>query len=275
MPKCVTPIAGPALHARVAAARGEAVLRAVLLEVLAEAGERSRASPRIAGDEPHGRAAPAWVGRRPSELVEERPSRRGRPLGQHLARSAHLEASAVEAFRMLGDELAHYGAPRALLRAIESARADEVRHARLLTALARRFGGVFREPRLRARGPRTLLELAVENAVEGCVRETFGALVALRQARAAREPSVASVMHRVAEDEIRHASLAFRVDRWLRTQLPEPRWAEVDAAMRSAFDDLRVEASLEPETELVALAGLPRRAEAVALVDALRARIER
>ncbi len=273
MPECVTRVTGPELRASLAGARGAVVLRALLLDLLAEAGERVRAVARIDGGEAHGRGVPAWVGRRPKDLVEERPSRRGRPLGQHLARSAHLEASAVEAFRILGEELAHYGAPRLLLREIEGARADEVRHTRLLTALARRFGGVVREPRLRREAPRTLVELAIENAAEGCVRETFGALVALRQARAAREPSVASVMHRVAEGEVRYARLAFRVDHWLRPQLHEPQRAAVEAAMRSAFAVLRDEASHEPEPELVALAGLPGRAEAVALVDALRARL--
>ncbi|NIS36796.1 MAG: ferritin-like domain-containing protein, partial [Actinobacteria bacterium] len=38
---------------------------------------------------------------------------------------------------------------------------------------------------------RTAYEIALENAVEGCVRETFGALVGAHQALRASDPSIA------------------------------------------------------------------------------------
>jgi hypothetical protein len=61
---------------------------------------------------------------------------------------------------------------------------------------------------------RSLEQLAVENAVEGCVRETYGALLATWQARAAAEPRVRAMMAAVAVDETRHAQLAWDLDAW-------------------------------------------------------------
>jgi hypothetical protein len=62
---------------------------------------------------------------------------------------------------------------------------------------------------------RSLEELAVENAVEGCVRETYGALTAIWQARTAKDPSVAAAVRRIARDETRHAALSWANQRSL------------------------------------------------------------
>ena len=92
-----------------------------------------------------------------------------------------------------------------------------------MSALARRFGGAVDAPRVAARAVRSLEELAVENAAEGCARETFGALVATWQARAAGNPLVRGVMARIARDETRHADLAWAVDGWARGRLESRR----------------------------------------------------
>ena len=62
--------------------------------------------------------------------------------------------------------------------------------------------------RTRSRAPRRPVEIARENAEEGCVRETFGALLAAHQAAYACDPEVREVMTRIAGDELRHAALA-------------------------------------------------------------------
>ena len=109
------------------------------------------------------------------------------PLGRYLAETAQLEGAAVDAFRILRDELLAHGAPDELVRAAEEARADEVRHARTTRSLAGRFGPTPPQPRARRRPVRPLEAIAVENAVEGCVRETYGALLAHHQASAAED----------------------------------------------------------------------------------------
>jgi len=56
-----------------------------------------------------------------------------------------------------------------------------------------------------------LVDVALENAVEGCVRETYGALIATRQAEAASDPVVRRAMRKIAADETAHAALSWDV----------------------------------------------------------------
>ena len=85
----------------------------------------------------------------------------------------------TNAFVRLARELAHHRAPAALVaRARARAAAqDERRHARAMRLRAARFGaeGGASRRRLRPRRVPRLADVLVENAVEGCVRETFGA----------------------------------------------------------------------------------------------------
>jgi hypothetical protein len=129
---------------------------------------------------------------------------------------ARLEAASIPAFQVLTRELRARRAPVALVSAAMCAVQDEVRHRRATAALARRYGA---EPMRPSFGPtpvdRTLEAIATENAVEGCVRETYGALVALWQARHARDPVVAAAMAPIAADETRHADWPGRSRRGL------------------------------------------------------------
>jgi hypothetical protein len=96
---------------------------------------------------------------------------------------------------------------------------DEVRHARLTRALARRSGERVAAPVVEPVCQRSLDAIAVENAVEGCVRETYGALVATRDAEAHPDPAVRAAMRRIARDETRHAALAWQVAAWVEPRL--------------------------------------------------------
>jgi hypothetical protein len=157
---------------------------------------------------------------------------------RHLADAAWLEAASVDAFGVLRRELRAHGAPRRLLRAASRSKRDERRHARATKALAKAFG-VDVAPVERDAAPlRSLAELALENAVEGCVRETWGALVALRQASHAREPAVRATMRRIARDEARHAQLAWAVDAWLHPRLSPAERQQALAARRVAVSEL-------------------------------------
>jgi hypothetical protein len=212
---------------------------------------------------------PICEGRRPAGLVS-RPSPSGpSEVGRFFARASHNEAASVDAFHILRDELQAHGAPRALVRAAARAARDEVRHARMTAALARRYGASAERPIVARRPPRDLAEIAAENAAEGCVRETYGALVAAWQARAAADPAVRAVMLRIARDEARHAALGWRVARWTEGRLErEPRGRALEAH-RAAWSELVTAASREVPEALVRHAGLPRPGHALAMLDEL------
>jgi hypothetical protein len=181
---------------------------------------------------------------------------------------ARLEAASVDAFRHLRRELIAHQAPRRLVRAAERAARDEIRHARVTRALAHRYGAIAADPRVAPSGIRDLETIARENAVEGCVHEAFGALVASWQAKVASDPVIRAAMARIAIDETRHAALAFQVGAWLAGRLDALARARVDAARRGAIDTLVVRAKEAPSA-LRAPLGLPTARQSRDLVDRL------
>jgi hypothetical protein len=217
------------------------------------------------------------IGRRPRGLCSAplRAPRRARGsdrdrLGGHFAAIAFLEAASVPAFRRLHDELRMFSAPRSLLASVDRAVRDEERHARVMGRLARRFGGDVATPRVRRSAARSLEAVAIENAVEGCVRETYGALVATWQATHATDPAVRRAMRGIAADETRHASLAFRVARFLDTRLDARARTRVERARTRAIARLRDEVARDvPSAELAGLAGVPDAVVAERLVTSL------
>ena len=193
-------------------------------------------------------------GRRPAGYRRGRPC--GPAVGAYLAQQAELEAASVRAFADLHDDLIALGAPRSLVRATVSAAADEVRHARVCDRLARRHGAA---PGLRAIGAaprRTRAQLATDNLVEGCVRETYGAVLASYQARAAGDRALRGAMSAIARDEARHAALSWHIHRWLWPQLSSDERRAALAAAAGARTELADSAG-EPDAELREVAGLP------------------
>jgi hypothetical protein len=220
---------------------------------------------------------PGGIGRRPANLgVPEARSGVG-VLAAHFERAAFLEAASVHAFVALHDELASLGAPHALLAAARRASADEAAHLRMTARLARRFGGRA-PPSARALGGAharaSLIDLARENAVEGCVRETYGALIAWHQARNASDSVIRSTMETIAQDETRHAALSWAVSHWAAERLGR---CASEATLtrnevRGAIEDLHREVR-EPHEDLVRTAGLPAAAEQKRLLSELEERI--
>jgi hypothetical protein len=215
------------------------------------------------------------LGRRPAELIADGDDHEGSALGRHFARAAHLEAASVPAFRRLRAELRRHGAPPRLLDACARAARDEIRHARSAAHLASRFGAARPPVRLAPAQPRSLMALAVENAREGCVGESFAALLATFQAASAADEEVRAHLRAVAADETRHAELAWEIDAWLRTRLPARERAHL-AAVRA--DELaRIAAVLDAplDPELQHAVGLPGPAAARALQRAFAVEVAR
>lgn len=144
-----------------------------------------------------------------------------------------------------------------------------MRHAAQTSRLARRFGGELRAVAVAPKRTRTPFEIARENAVEGCVRETYGALVAAWQARTAKDPFVRATLAQIAADEARHAELAWSVARWLEPRLDAADRAAIDEARRAAIEELRSELKATPDAEVVRVAGVPDRTIAAALAERL------
>jgi len=117
--------------------------------------------------------------------------------------------------------------------------------------------------------PRDLEAIAIENAIEGCVREAYGAILATHQARTAEAASVRRFARTIARDERRRAALAFDVGRWLDERLDAQARARVAAARDGAFDALLTEVTACAESD--PRLGLPSRRVARQLVEGLRA----
>jgi hypothetical protein len=183
---------------------------------------------------------------------------------------AWLEAASVPAFLRLAEELTAHGAPEALVKAARRAAADEVRHTRAMQALARRHGAIMPEVNIPPFQPRSLEAMCTENAVEGCVRETFGALVTGWQARTAGDTEVRRALGPISRDELRHAELAWAVDAWAAGRLTPPERERILQLRRETLSALEHEVSSQPPPEhFVREAGVPSREQALNLLQGL------
>jgi len=189
------------------------------------------------------------------------------------AQMAHLEHASVGAFGRLRRELHRYRAPRSLLRAIERSARDEVRHHRVMRSLARRRGSSGAHAPPAPASVRRLEDIALENAIEGCVHETYGALVAQLQASRATNPEVRATMARVARDETRHAALAWRIASWLDRRLTPAARDRVRRARAEAARALATRARVPDFAAARATLGLPDPDEAERMVRELDARL--
>jgi hypothetical protein len=155
-------------------------------------------------------------GRRPPNLLARRGTEtRSAGLARYFAGAARLEAASVDAFEQLAEELRVFGAPRALREAARRAADDEVRHARITSALAERFGARPEQQRLSRCKLRGRAEVALDNALEGCVSETYSAYLATVQARLATRDLMGAGLLQIARDETRHAAFSWQLAAWL------------------------------------------------------------
>jgi len=172
-----------------------------------------------------GRAYEGFVDAPPEETVRE-----------YHARAAHHEAAAAIAFDRLASELARHGAPAQLVADARGAADDERRHARLfLDVLGERAAPVVDPPRFEER---SLVDLLLENAAEGCANETYAAVIATHQADAADDARVRAIFRSIAPDEQRHAELAHRVHAWGLSRLDPEDAARVAESFSRAVERL-------------------------------------
>ncbi len=211
------------------------------------------------------------VGRRPPGLLSAAQAEGATACGRWFAESARLEEGAVLAFAALLDELRAHGAPQALQEACLQALWDEVHHTHLTRALALALGADPRRPEVEEFRVRPLLEIALDNAVEGCVQETWSALQATWQAHFAQPGPIQQALAAIAVDETRHAELSWDIDAWIMTRLDEGERQQVIDARAEAVAALRRALASVDTAPLPAALGLPDSAQALDLFDTLSA----
>jgi hypothetical protein len=170
-------------------------------------------------------------------------------LAAHWAREAAFEHASVASFARASLALLAVGAPPELVGATHAAALDEIEHARLTYALASAYGGKPTGPAALDVGDgagraTTLVSLAVETFLDACAGESAAAL-ALREAAAlAEDGAVRAVLVRIADDEERHAELAWHTVAWALRAGGDG----VARALATAMDSLRAEAA-EPSEQ--------------------------
>ncbi|MBX3274559.1 MAG: hypothetical protein KF729_30115 [Sandaracinaceae bacterium] len=201
------------------------------------------------GSMAHGRPSRRAGGRQPRlRTTKRRP--RGAPaprLADRVAlaiawgRDARLEAASVATFLELADDLRRAGAPDALVAWAEQAADEERAHAKACAALASRHAGVALEappaeplPPPDESAEESLVRMAREALVDGCLGEGY-ASAALTAARArTSDPEAHDVVERLAQEEARHAELAWAVLAFCLARGGEPVRREVERLLDDA-----------------------------------------
>jgi hypothetical protein len=191
-----------------------------------------------------------------------------RVLADEWLRAGQLEHASIAAFARFAMHLLALGAPPDLVLSAQAAMADETAHARMCFALAGAYGRAPVGPgrlaldgSLSAIDEAAILRLAIE---EGCIGETAAAIEAAELGEHAEDPVVRDVLARIAEDEARHAELAWSFVRWAIA-----RDASLKDAARRAFSEVLGRELSEPmarvgasEERWLALGVAPARARA-------------
>ncbi|WP_438016029.1 ferritin-like domain-containing protein [Sorangium sp. So ce315] len=224
-------------------------------------GQRRTAAPRPAEAGWLARGKDAGPGGRQPSLGDLTDAER-ETLAEGWLRSALEEHASVASFARFALDLMALGAPSSLVEAAHIAALDEVGHARLGFSLASAYRG---EPVGPAALPMPrgvpvaadLVALARAAAEEGCIGETVAALLAAEQRARAEDPAVRAALEAIADDEARHAELAWLTVAWAIGAGGEP--------VRGAVADVFVAAAQSLRRPRPAEAGPPRgRAAALA-----------
>jgi hypothetical protein len=174
-------------------------------------------------------------------------------VANHFVAAGLMEHASIAAFARFALQLLALGAPAELVADATAAMQDETRHAKLCFGLAARYGESAVAPGpLELGGAFEAVDLlAISDLVisEGCIGETGAALEVAWAAEAAAEPALRELLRDIADDELRHAALAFRFVAWAAErdarigELFAQRVAEARAFARGRERALRPESS--------------------------------
>jgi hypothetical protein len=195
-------------------------------------------------------------GRRPLGWVPQTSG--GVTLVERLVELATLEAASIHSFEQLALRLEAWGAPHELVERCREAAEDERRHTQAVCELAHRRGwaGSMKMDTSGLADHVELVDEALHNAVEGCVAETWAALLAHVRARRAEDADVRAAYEAIAADETRHAQLAWDLHAWFSTRLDASERTRIEARRRAALHDLPARARIQAASLSPELAGL-------------------
>ena len=182
-----------------------------------------------------------WIDRAVREAAEcDARDREG--LARRWAREAASEHASIASFARVTLDLLALGAPSDLVAAAQRAGLDEIEHARIAYALASAFAGKSLGPgrlAVASAKPATLESVVREAVTEGCIGEALAALALREEAEAAEGTAYAKLLDRIAEDEERHAALAYATVAWAASIDPARTAAVVAEELAADFDPAR------------------------------------
>jgi hypothetical protein len=201
--------------------------------------------PFLVGGEPHvaavirGRAWLDAAGPGASHIAHRLDAQALEDLAAGWLRDARLEHASIASFARFVMDLLALGAPADLVHAAGVAMLDEVEHARACFALGSRFLGEELAagplPVAAAAATRSFDEIVRSAVIEGCVGEAIAAHLASERLSAATDPEVQRALSRIAEDEARHAALAYRFVAWVLREGGEPARERVEGTFEEAL----------------------------------------
>jgi hypothetical protein len=191
-------------------------------------------------------------------------------------RAALMEHASVASFSRFALELMAAGAPADLVEGAHRAALDEVRHARLCFGLASAYAGETVAPGGMPLGRAVelstdLVDLAIRTWNEGCVGETISACLAAERLAVAEDAAARAALAVIAEDEARHAELAFRAVAWaIQVGGERVRAAVAVAASHAHFAGSESSTISDESAPLTAHGQLDKRETRAAVARALR-----
>ncbi|MBX3225961.1 MAG: ferritin-like domain-containing protein [Labilithrix sp.] len=160
--------------------------------------------------------------------------------------AARVEHASVASFARFALDLLALGAPPHLVEAAHRAALEEIEHTKICFGEARRYGGhdVGPAPLVvpAVAGARDAETIAFETFVDGCIGETIAAVEARAAAARAIEPSTRRALETIAEDEARHAELA-----WAAFAFAAPRTATFAARLEEVLQTRAIDADDESD----------------------------
>ena len=157
-------------------------------------------------------------------------------LGELWRESAQAEHASVAAFAGFVSELLTLGAPSSLVMAAQQAMGDEIHHAKACFSLMSAFMGKSYGPGVYPQatmGGTFSMENMLRNLVlDGCINETIAAAIADAESEYALDAEIREILSKIATDERKHATLAWKTLHWVLKQHPE--WSD---KVRTWFDE--------------------------------------
>lgn len=157
-------------------------------------------------------------------------------IGALWAESAQAEHASIAAFAGFVSELLTLGAPASMIAAAQQAMGDEIHHAKACFSLMSAFLGTAygpgTYPQATLGGPFSMEAMLRNLVLDGCLNETIAAAVAAAESSMAVDETVQEVLAKIATDERRHATLAWKTLHWVLQRHPE--WSE---KVRVWFDE--------------------------------------